>query len=324
MDKLDILNRKEFVDNIFNLTQQLSYNKKNASFAIDGKWGVGKSFVLDMYEERLSLEQSEETNKDRYFVIRYNCWKYDYYEEPLIAIVSAMIESIEEKTKLFPDSKKKSKVLGALKAVGLSLLSMTNTAVKQKTGLDLEKAFEVVKNGSDDGAKHYEEIHNYDVYFGFNKAMSSLRKSLKELSEEFTIVFLVDELDRCLPKYAIKVLERLHHLTENAQNTITVIAIDKKQLEQSIKNLFGFEESKTYLKKFIEFEVELNSGTVSEKFVDKYAEYIDLFDPDIHQYEDPIEEFMQAVFQKIEAREQEQLVHRAMLVSPYGVPRFFT
>ena len=314
MDKLDILNREEFVEKLFNLTQQLSFTKKNATFAIDGSWGVGKSFVLDMYEEKLSQEQSEETNKDRYFVIRYNCWKYDYYEEPLIAIVSAMIETIEQKTKLFPDNEKKSKILGGLKAVGLSLLSMTNSAIREKTGIDLKKAYNVVKDGVNEGAKEYEDKHDYDVYFGFNKAMNALQQSLAELSNDYTVVFVVDELDRCLPEYAIKVLERLHHLTEEAKNTITVVAIDKSQLVQSIKNIFGFDECDKYLKKFIEFEIELNYGKISEKFIEKHAEYVALFDKSLVEYNDSIEEFMQAVFQKIEAREQEQLVNRAMLV----------
>ena len=314
MDKLDILNREEFVEKLFNLTQQLSFNKKNTTFAIDGSWGVGKSFVLDMYEEKLSQEQSEETNKDRYFVIRYNCWKYDYYEEPLIAIVSAMIETIEQKTKLFPDNEKKSKILGGLKAVGLSLLSMANSAIREKTGIDLKKAYNAVKDGVDDGAKEYEEKHDYDVYFGFNKAMNALQRSLAELSNDYTVVFVVDELDRCLPEYAIKVLERLHHLTESAKNTITVVAIDKTQLVQSIKNTFGFDDCDRYLKKFIEFEICLNYGKISEKFIEKHAEYVSLFDKTLFEYNDSIEEFMQAIFQKTEVREQEQVVSRAMLV----------
>ena len=314
MGKLDILNREEFVEKLFNLTQQLSFTKKNATFAIDGSWGVGKSFVLDMYEEKLSQEQSEETKKDRYFVIRYNCWKYDYYEEPLIAIVSTMIETIEQKTKLFLDNEKKSKILGGLKAVGLSLLSMSNSAIREKTGIDLKKAYNAVKDGVDEGAKEYEEKHDYDVYFGFNKAMNALQQSLAELSNDYTVIFVVDELDRCLPEYAIKVLERLHHLTEEAKNTITIVAIDKTQLVQSIKNTFGFDDCDKYLKKFIEFEIELNYGRISEKFIEKHAEYVALFDKSLVEYNDSIEEFMQAVFQKIEAREQEQLVNRAMLV----------
>mgnify|MGYP003533024634 FL=1 len=45
---------------------------------------------------------------------------------------------------------------------------------------------------------------------------------------------MVDELDRCLPEYSIKVLERLHHLTENTDNVITVLSMDKSQLEKSV------------------------------------------------------------------------------------------
>ena len=40
----------------------------------------------------------------------------------------------------------------------------------------------------------------------------------KALTESNTVVIIVDELDRCIPEYAIKVLERLHHLTEEKEN----------------------------------------------------------------------------------------------------------
>jgi len=73
-----------------------------------------------MYEAQLSEIQSE----NKYFIVRYNCWKYDYYEEPLIALIAVIITAIEEKTKLFPDSEAKAKTLGVLKSIGVSLLSM--------------------------------------------------------------------------------------------------------------------------------------------------------------------------------------------------------
>ena len=50
MDKLDILNREEFVEKLINLTENISANKTSTSFAIDGVWGCGKSFVLDMFD----------------------------------------------------------------------------------------------------------------------------------------------------------------------------------------------------------------------------------------------------------------------------------
>lgn len=35
----------------------------------------------------MSEIQSEETSTDKYFIVRYNSWQYDYYEEPLGAII---------------------------------------------------------------------------------------------------------------------------------------------------------------------------------------------------------------------------------------------
>lgn len=87
--------------------ENISDNKASTCFALNGIWGSGKSFVLDMFEEKLSEIQSEETSTDKYFIVRYNSWQYDYYEEPLVAIVVTMMSAIEEKTKLFPDSKEK-------------------------------------------------------------------------------------------------------------------------------------------------------------------------------------------------------------------------
>ena len=107
MNRLDILNRGEFVEQLIKLVENISDNKSSASFAINGAWGCGKSFVLDMFQEKLEKIQSEETSNDKYFVIRYDSWKFDYYEEPLVAIVASMISIIEEKTKLFPNSEKK-------------------------------------------------------------------------------------------------------------------------------------------------------------------------------------------------------------------------
>lgn len=313
MNKLDILNREEFVNKLVNLTENISANKTSTSFAINGAWGCGKSFVLDMYEEQISQIQSEETSTDKYFVIRYNCWEYDYYAEPLIAIVSSVVDAIEEKIKLFPDSEEKREIWGMWKSVGIYLLSIASDSIKEKTGIDIKNAVKVVSEGSKSGAKSYEEDHRYDKYFGFNKVISKLHELLENISEQYTVVFLVDELDRCLPEYSIKVLERLHHLTENSKNVITVLSMDKGQLQMSVKQIFGFNNPAKYLKKFIHFEIELDKGVVSDKFVDKHNDYIGLFDEKLVKYEDSIEEFLQTIFKKIDVREQEQLIHRAML-----------
>lgn len=313
MDKLDILQRDEFVKQLERMIENISENKVSTCFAINGKWGSGKTFVLDMLQERLEEKQSEQTADNKYFIIRYNSWKYDYYEEPVIALVVSIVRVIENKIKLMPDSKTKSKGLGILKAAGEALLSVTNDVLKNKTGIDVQKGYEIFKKGNEEGKLEYKRKHAYDIYFDLNKVMEELASVLESISEEYTIIFLVDELDRCIPEYAIKVLERLHHLTEGKSNIITVISMDKDQLKKSVEKIFGIDNPDKYLEKFIQFEVKLDYGDVSEKITDKHADYIALFDYEKFPFNEPFEECLQAIFKEVDIRTQEQLVKKAMI-----------
>lgn len=313
MDKLDILQRDEFVKQLERMIENISENKVSTCFAINGKWGCGKTFVLDMLQERLEEKQSEQTADNKYFIIRYNSWKYDYYSEPLAAIVAELMTSIEERTALFPDSEEKQKILGALYGISIVLLTVFGTVAEVGTGLPLKDGIKAVIEGCKEGQKNYKEKYNYDEYLSLRKAIEELNVVLKDLSEKYRILFLVDELDRCMPEYAIKVLERLHHLTEGKTNIITVISMDKDQLKKSVEKIFGIENSDKYLEKFIQFEVKLDYGDVSEKITDKHADYIALFDNDKFPFKEPIEECLQAIFKEVDVRTQEQLVKKSMI-----------
>lgn len=313
MDKLDILQRDEFVKQLERMIENISENKALTCFAINGKWGSGKTFVLDMLQEQLEEKQSEKTAADKYFIIRYNSWKYDYYEEPVIALVVSIVRVIENKIKLMPDSKTKSKGIGILKAAGEALLSVTNDVLKNKIGIDIQKGYEIFKKGNEEGKLEYERKHAYDIYFNLNKVMEELASALENISKEYTIIFLVDELDRCMPEYAIKVLERLHHLTEGKSNIITVISMDKDQLKKSVEKIFGIDNPDKYLEKFIHFEVKLDYGEISETIMDKYSDYIVMFDKDILPFNEPVEECLRAIFRGVDIRTQEQLVKRATI-----------
>ena len=78
METIDILNRKKFIAQLIEITENISKNKKSTSFAIDGPWGCGKSFVLKEFQKQLEPVQSSENYMDKYFVVKYNCWEYDY------------------------------------------------------------------------------------------------------------------------------------------------------------------------------------------------------------------------------------------------------
>lgn len=52
-DRIDLLDRGTFIQNVIKVVDQLSENKKGCCFAIEGGWGVGKTFVIEEVEEIL-------------------------------------------------------------------------------------------------------------------------------------------------------------------------------------------------------------------------------------------------------------------------------
>jgi hypothetical protein len=80
-------------------------------------------------------------------------------------------------------------------------------------------------------------------------------------------LFVVDELDRCRPTFAIEVLERIKHLF-NVPHLVFLIGADLGQLGKSIKAVYGDIDSADYLHRFLDIEVKL---PVADKLQYVYA-----------------------------------------------------
>ena len=94
-NKSDLLNREDFINKLQLLVDMLADKKQGCCFGIDGIWGSGKTFVLKMLEEQLKIVQSEQTADNKYYVFNYDCWKYDYYDEPAIAIIASILDATD-------------------------------------------------------------------------------------------------------------------------------------------------------------------------------------------------------------------------------------
>lgn len=277
-ERIDLLDRQEFVDQILTIVEALSDNRKNACFAINGRWGSGKSFVLDMFEEQAQEIGQEGQELPRYLIFHYNCWEYDYYDEPLVAIVASMLDQIDEKTR-FLSCDTRTKLMAIIKEVGKGLLKKGAEVIEDKTGIDLKNAVEIAQKGFEESKSAVQESHKYDHYSVFKKNLKKLQDEIASLAEDQTVVFVVDELDRCLPEYTIKVLERLHHLTAGISNVQVILSMDMSQLEHVIKQSFGQQTVvKQYLEKFIDFELKLDLGTVKDHFDKMFHRYTKRFD----------------------------------------------
>ena len=276
-ETLDMLDRQPFVEQMIRVANMLADNKKSACYAINGGWGVGKTYVLDMFEKQIRDYGQEGTTLGKFLVFHYNCWQYDYYEEPLIAIVSAMMDAIDEEICLL-SSETKTIIKTALREIAKDFLNEANSFVKQKTGINIKKLITFWKAAKEDAEKKVVEAHNFDTYFEFKKKLAKLKQTIGSLTGDQTIIFVVDELDRCLPEYAIKVLERLHHIFDDIPNVQVVLSVDKRQLENTVSQIYGSSTNvNTYLAKFIDFEIYLDEGVVKNNFARRFSTYLQNF-----------------------------------------------
>jgi len=294
---VDILDRQEIVKQLLDLLTTLSEAQSSCTFALNGKWGSGKTFLLNMLESQLRDYQAGE----RFMVFHYNCWQYDYYDEPLTAIVSAMLDNADENTYFF-SGKVRKKARSGINAAKTVLREIGRSLIENKIGIDVNDLSETMDA---------EKQHEYDKYYAFHRVIENARKKLSKLTKGQTLVIVVDELDRCLPNYAIKTLERLHHLFSGLTNTILIMALDKTQLDHTIKMIFGEEtDCDAYLKKFIDFEFEIDFGTVNDSFLKKYGDYIALFDESALEPWAELPHYISALFSEMEIRRQEHLVKK--------------
>lgn len=100
LSEIDILNRQDFIDKIISTVEYHSKNKLKASFSIQGEWGCGKSWILDRVFESLYDIQDEKIAGGRYCVFRYNAWKYDYYDEPLVSLLISLKEQLDSENSI--------------------------------------------------------------------------------------------------------------------------------------------------------------------------------------------------------------------------------
>ena len=67
------------------------------------------------------------------------------------------------------------------------------------------------------------------------------------------LVFIIDELDRCRPTFAIELLERVKHIFD-VPNVVFVLGINRDELSKSVQSIYGHIDADIYLRRFFDME----------------------------------------------------------------------
>lgn len=296
----DFLGRDEFINDVKRFILYYSDSRKSVSFSIRGKWGCGKSWIVDKLIDELKVIQSEKTCYEQYAVFKYNAWENDFYEEPLIALLMAIEEQANNKNSIIFRNEDLSttwdsiwnvskrfiknnfntivdKLLeasiysGNPEAIGLAGVAKTANSV-------LNQIADVKNEIEEEKEKHNDEVRNYDEYFDLKVFMKKALEGLKKLTELQTVVIFIDELDRCLPEYAIKVMERIHHISEGVENIQFIYSIDDEQLCNTVRQIYGPKiQVRDYLAKFMTFGLTVPEVSFTEEVKNEFNDVYGCF-----------------------------------------------
>lgn len=278
----DIFKLKELGQGMTNLIANV---EDPLVIAFNGQWGSGKTIFLKQW--------AGELRNAEYPVIYFDAFENDYIEDAFAALAREIVGLAETQTGTMERAVDGLKA----KAIGLGKLLLksgvkiaTKAAVRTATaGLATDKDIttavaEAVDESGDIAARYFEEIlseptKQRETVQTFRKALSDLPSLLSPPAadeRQKPLVFIIDELDRCKPHFALELLERIKHFMSVA-NVHFVLGVHLAQLRNSVKAAYGSDiDAGAYLQKFINLTIaHVDVGLHEhERHVAQYIEHL--------------------------------------------------
>ena len=216
----DALQRQGIASELDGLVADLAGGQDSATIALDGGYGTGKTFVLERWVQAMQ-DQGR-------VAVYYNAWENDSDDDPLVSLIEVLAS--DDKT----DWGGRSKAL---------LNELLDGILRKYTGVDAEG----LRKALDD-----HPVGLLDAAAARRASRQRLKELLAELveatreEEEFGVVVVIDELDRCRPTFAIELLERVKHVL-NVPGLVFAFGVNMVALRETVKAVYGDIDAHQYL-----------------------------------------------------------------------------
>lgn len=230
--------------------------------SLQAPWGSGKTTFLKRLQVHIRGEFAIPS-------ISIDAWKNDESQDPLVTIISEIKLSLEKKA--IRSRGERTKV-----AIGKAITSMAQHGAKLVLpAVAVAAEFLVPGSGIGAASAGVGEMGErlLDAQDEKRKAEPDFRDALTEARDLLTrrkktapvkpMLLIIDELDRCRPDYAIRMLERIKHYFDVPGITF-LIATDRGNLPSAVRTVYGAHvEGELYLRKFFDYEFHLPAPCTS-------------------------------------------------------------
>lgn len=207
-----------------------------------GDWGGGKSSILKILQQNLAEDEN-------YAVIYFNSWVFEGYEDAKVAILSSLLQGLQDHRNLKSIIGDEIKALlkrvdwmGLFKfgaSAGMAYLTANPVPLLMASGLaalsqPAEEAQETSETPEIPDVKWNELLKTSEATVQNVRSFRSDFQKLINKTGLKSLIILIDDLDRCSPERLIENLEAIK-LFLNVDRTAFVVATDRRIVENAIR-----------------------------------------------------------------------------------------
>lgn len=231
-----------------------------------GDWGIGKSYLLDQFQNKY-----EESDGKKTIFIKINAWSANVDDGLLEYIIYKIFYEIQYDNLIRND----------IKAISINLLDKALDFLSEKyIGISISDIKEKYE-----GLSHSEYKEILQKYFTQVSEIEILLNNLPD--KDYTFIVLLDELDRCDPKEAYKVLKSIKNIFNTSRNNIKfVVAVNPEPIIMAVKHEMGLSqyESKLVLEKYFDSYVDISHNNDIAKYINGLFKFKEKDQKDVKYY----------------------------------------
>ena len=263
-ENTDIFGYKEFGERFAHIVEALD---SATVIVLDGPWGCGKTTFTQQWAGLL--------RQRGHAVVQFDAFANDYQDDAFVALAGA-VHACSKDEKPEGIEKHKASFLKSAAGVTKALPSVATRVVVNlvtQGALSPAAVSKLVESIESAGTSQLEKRiakaqENTQVIRKFRERLCELARKLAHGTTSGTeetkpankpkqkLVFIIDELDRCKPTFALNLLERIKHLF-SIDEIVFVLVANLPQLAKMVEKEYGVDSGAQYLEKFYHMRVTL-------------------------------------------------------------------
>lgn len=267
----------EFIHSAEVLARAALHTDCPITLGIYGNWGSGKTSLMRLMKQ---IVEQEGVGENAAVAVWFNAWQYEREEHlvvPLIATIARDIKKRQEQWEKESDSnaKKAVKIMktGGKKVHDALRSVLYGISMKGKLGVPLLGELEISASMKD-MIERYESVTQdtlmaRSLYFDAFDELSKLSHDPKIAKPQ--IVVFVDDLDRCFPEQAVKLLESIKLILHQPKFSF-VLGIYPQIIEEFIRNKYASQYPIAAIRESSADEKEFHSRM--DKYLDYFKDYL--------------------------------------------------